>query len=238
MPRSSSWRSTRSLCSTSGSNCRSAPSPACSRWWGLSRGFYTTSQTRSARIWPCPWPPPSGRRRCLFWSSAGLRSSHPSPTFWSCPRSAVSPAWGWRASCSDSYGAASAWALDTLASLPMSWTILISTLCARAPVLGAGDLGRVLFAAVAGVLALPAALAPFRPDRQPSARSAAASVSALSPGLRGRRPRDRRRAVALAFVSILVALLVRRRCLPRRGRRASVRSSCSRAHEAGPRRWR
>ena len=97
-------------------------------------------------------------------------------------------------------------ALDTLASLPMSWTILVSTLCARAPVLGAGDIGRALFAVAVGVLVLPAALAlsgravtpPFG-LRLPFFRH---SVS----WLRAHRPRDRRRAVALGFVSVLAAM--------------------------------
>ncbi len=99
-------------------------------------------------------------------------------------------------------------ALDTLASLPMSWTILVSTLCARAPVLGAGDIGRVLFAAAAAALVLPAALAL-------SGRAVTLPLGLRLPffrrsvsWLRSRRPRDRRRAVALAFASILVALLV------------------------------
>lgn len=96
--------------------------------------------------------------------------------------------------------------LDTLASLPMSWTILISTLCARAPVLGAGDLGRVLFAAVAGVLALPAALAL-------AGRTVEAPLGLRLPlfrrsvrRLRGRRPRGRRWAAALGLVLVFAAL--------------------------------
>jgi ComEC/Rec2-related protein len=50
-------------------------------------------------------------------------------------------------------------ALDTLASLPMMWTVLISRLMAVAPVLESGDLGRAFAAAAAGAALLPAALA-------------------------------------------------------------------------------
>ena len=41
-------------------------------------------------------------------------------------------------------------ALDTLASLPMMWTVLVSRLMAVAPVLETRDLGRALLALVRG----------------------------------------------------------------------------------------
>jgi competence protein ComEC len=98
--------------------------------------------------------------------------------------------------------------LDTLASLPMSWTILVSTFCARAPVLGAGDLGRVLFAVAAGALVLPAALAL-------SGRTVSLPFGLRLPGfgrsaawLRAHRPRDRRRAAALGIASMVAALIL------------------------------
>ncbi len=99
-------------------------------------------------------------------------------------------------------------ALDTLASLPISWTILVSTLCARAPVLSARDIGRVLFAAAAAALVLPAALAlsgravspPFG-MRLPMFRRSLCWLGA-------HRPRDRRRAAFLGLVSVLAALVL------------------------------
>ena len=99
-------------------------------------------------------------------------------------------------------------ALDTLASLPMSWTVLVSSLCARAPVLAAGEMGRVLMAIAAGVLALPAVLAlsgrivevPFG-LRLPFFGRAVAR-------LRTRRPRDRRWAAAASIGLMLTVLVV------------------------------
>jgi competence protein ComEC len=99
-------------------------------------------------------------------------------------------------------------ALDTLASLPMTWTILVSRLCAVAPVLGAADLGRVLMACALGTVTLPAALAL-------SGRSVRAPLNLPLPffrrsvaWLRAHRPRDRRRAVALGVAMVLVGLAV------------------------------
>jgi competence protein ComEC len=94
-------------------------------------------------------------------------------------------------------------ALDTLASLPMMWTILVSSFCARVPVLAAGYVGAALLAAVAAALALPAGLAlcgrsvavPFGLPLPLFARAIA--------WLRGRRPRDRRRAAALGFAVVV-----------------------------------
>jgi competence protein ComEC len=96
-------------------------------------------------------------------------------------------------------------ALDTLASLPMMWTILVSTVCARAPVLGAGYIGVVLLAAAATAIALPAGLVLC-------GRSVAAPLGLRLPlfartvaWLRIHRPRDRRRATALGFAVVALA---------------------------------
>jgi competence protein ComEC len=99
-------------------------------------------------------------------------------------------------------------ALDTLASLPMSWAILVSSVCARAPVLTTGHLGRVGFAIVLALPSAPFALAlsgrevqlPFG-MRLPLLRPTVAWV-------RKHRPRDRRRAMAAATGVVLLALLV------------------------------
>ncbi len=104
--------------------------------------------------------------------------------------------------------------LDTLASLPMSWTILVSTLCARAPVLGAGDVGRVLFAITAGALVLPVALAlSGRAVGPPFGLRLPAFGRSVS-WVRAHRPRDRRRGAALGAVSVIVALALGAACYP------------------------
>ncbi|MBN1319575.1 MAG: ComEC/Rec2 family competence protein [Thermoleophilia bacterium] len=50
-------------------------------------------------------------------------------------------------------------ALDALASPPLVWTILVSRLCAGAPVLQTASLGRALFALAVGAAVLPVSLA-------------------------------------------------------------------------------
>ena len=50
-------------------------------------------------------------------------------------------------------------ALDTLASVPMMWTVMISRAAARVPVLTGGDVGRAIAASVGGAVLLPIALA-------------------------------------------------------------------------------
>lgn len=99
-------------------------------------------------------------------------------------------------------------ALDTLASLPMTWTVQVCRLMAVAPVLSAADLGRALFALGAGAVTLPAALAL-------SGRSVRVPLGAPLPffrrslaWLRGNRPRDRRWAVALGVAVVASGLLV------------------------------
>jgi competence protein ComEC len=97
-------------------------------------------------------------------------------------------------------------ALDTLASLPMSWTILISSLCARAPVLAASDLGRAGFASALALASVPLALVLAGRDvslpfglRVPLLRPVAARLGV-------RRPRASRLA-AVVSVGVVVAAL-------------------------------
>ena len=99
-------------------------------------------------------------------------------------------------------------ALDTLASLPMTWTILVSSLCARAPVLGAEYFGVVLLAATAAILALPGGLALCgRSVALPLGLRLPLFASAVA-WLRGHRPRDRRRAAALGFAVVAAAAVL------------------------------
>ncbi|MBN1630346.1 MAG: ComEC/Rec2 family competence protein, partial [Thermoleophilia bacterium] len=96
--------------------------------------------------------------------------------------------------------------LDTLASLPMMWTVQVSRLMAVAPVLETGDLGRAALALAAGAAALPAAIAlTGRPVRTP--------LGLLLPffrrtvtWLRSHRPRSQRRAAALAVTVMMLAM--------------------------------
>ncbi len=98
--------------------------------------------------------------------------------------------------------------LDALASLPMTWTILVSRLCAVVPVLNVADLGRLLMGLALGVAVLPVALAlsgrsvrvPFDVPLPFFKRSVA--------WFRARRPRDRRRAAALGAAVVLAGLVV------------------------------
>ena len=97
--------------------------------------------------------------------------------------------------------------LDALASLPMTWTILVSRLCAVVPVLNVADLGRLLLGLAAGVVVLPVALAlsgrtvrvPFDVPLPFFKRSVA--------WFRACRPRDRRRAAALGAALVLAGLV-------------------------------
>ena len=50
-------------------------------------------------------------------------------------------------------------AFDTLASLPMMWTVLVSRLMGHAPVLESADVGRAIGALLGGMMMLPVALA-------------------------------------------------------------------------------
>jgi competence protein ComEC len=94
-------------------------------------------------------------------------------------------------------------ALDTLASLPMTWTIQVSRLTAMAPILTAADLGRALFALFAGAVALPAALALMgRRVRVPKDLPLPWFQRSTS-WLRRRRPRNRRVAAALGAALVI-----------------------------------
>jgi len=100
-------------------------------------------------------------------------------------------------------------ALGALASLPMMWAVQVSRLMALAPVLGAGDLGRVLLAVVVGALALPAALVLLGrtvrpPPWLPLPRSGRMALAWLG----ARRPRKRGLAAAAAAGLIVMALAI------------------------------
>jgi competence protein ComEC len=99
-------------------------------------------------------------------------------------------------------------ALDTLASLPMSWTVLISSLCARAPVLETADVGQALFAVAAGAVTLPGALALVGRSVSPPLGLRLPLFRRSVAWLRMRRPRARGRAAGLAFACVLAALVV------------------------------
>lgn len=96
-------------------------------------------------------------------------------------------------------------ALDTLASVPMMWAVLVSTFCARAPVLGAEYLGMVLGGSIAAALALPAGLALCGDQVVQAFGGRILGTARLAAWLRGRRPRDRRWAAVLACVVVLSA---------------------------------
>jgi competence protein ComEC len=96
--------------------------------------------------------------------------------------------------------------LDTLASIPMTWTVLVSRFLAVAPVMGVADLGRALFAMGAGVALLPASLAL-------TGRSVGTPFNVALPlfkrstlWLRAHRPRGRSRAAALGIALLLSGL--------------------------------
>jgi competence protein ComEC len=96
--------------------------------------------------------------------------------------------------------------LDALASLPMSWTIVVSSLCARAPILNAGDIGRAAAAMICAAVAVPPAFAlSGRVIKFPRRLNPPLFGRTLS-WLHGHRPRDRRRALAAGCVVVVVAL--------------------------------
>jgi competence protein ComEC len=99
-------------------------------------------------------------------------------------------------------------ALDTLASLPMSWTILVSTLCGQAPVLNAESTGRLLFAAGLAAAALPAALALSGHVVAPPLRLRPPGFRRSLCWLKSRRPRSRGLAAAAGIAVVAGALLV------------------------------
>jgi competence protein ComEC len=99
-------------------------------------------------------------------------------------------------------------ALDTVASLPMMWTVQVSRLMAVAPVLNAADLGRVLFALTTGAVVLPAALAlTGRSVRTPFGLPLPLFKRSVG-WLRARRPRNRRRAAGLGVAVALLGFVV------------------------------
>jgi competence protein ComEC len=99
-------------------------------------------------------------------------------------------------------------ALDTLASLPMSWTVLMSSLCAQAPVLEAADVGQALFAVAAGAVAVPGALALAGRTVSPPLGLPLPLFRRTLAWLRAHRPTHRRRGTGLAFACVLAALVV------------------------------
>ena len=99
-------------------------------------------------------------------------------------------------------------ALDAVASVPMSWTILVARLMSRAPVLTAADLGRAAVAVAAAVAVLPLALAVLG-RRAPLPFGFRLPFFQRSVGwTRAHRPRRRRRAVGLAVGVVLGGLLM------------------------------
>lgn len=97
-------------------------------------------------------------------------------------------------------------ALTTLASLPMMWTVQVSRLMALAPVLGSGDLGRMLFALLAGATMLPIALAVMgRSVRSPPWPPVFTSTRCLA-WVRARRPQKQWLAAMLSVVLVVVGV--------------------------------
>jgi competence protein ComEC len=93
-------------------------------------------------------------------------------------------------------------ALDTLASLPMMWTILVSTVCARVPVLNAAYVGMVALAGLAAALTLPAGLALCGRAVEPPLGLRLPLFAPCVTWLRRHRPHDRRRAAALGLAVV------------------------------------
>ncbi len=99
-------------------------------------------------------------------------------------------------------------ALDTLASLPMIWTILVSRFMAMAPVLSAASLGRALFALACGGVALPAALAVMGRRVRAPMDLPLPWFKRSTHWLRRRKPRNRRVAAALGAALVICSLAV------------------------------
>ncbi len=123
-------------------------------------------------------------------------------------------------------------ALDFVASLPMMWTVQVSRLCARAPVLAPGSAGIVMSSIAAAILALPAGIAL-------SGRPVATPWGLPLPGfgratgwLRRRRPAGRRQAVAAALLVVAMAAGVGAAAYP-----AAAASLRSIDYVAGGRDW-
>ena len=98
--------------------------------------------------------------------------------------------------------------LDTLASLPMMWTVTVSRLMALAPVLTRQDLGRAIAAIAVGAALLPAALAVTgRLVRAPFGLPLPFYGRSLL-WLRRHRPRRRRRALAAGAAIVVCGALL------------------------------
>jgi|GEM_PF-206053 len=98
-------------------------------------------------------------------------------------------------------------ALDTLASLPMVWTVQVSRLMAVAPVLTAADLGTVMAALFTASLVLPVALAVMgRATPVPLGAPLPAFKRSLG-WVRAHRPRNRRLGVSLGIAIMAAGLL-------------------------------
>ncbi len=99
-------------------------------------------------------------------------------------------------------------ALDTLAAIPLMWTVLVSRLMSLAPVLNTGDLGRVAAALVAGATVLPVAWALLgRAVSLPFGLRGRPFGGAIR-WVRARRPRSRRLALMAATIVVCAGLAV------------------------------
>jgi competence protein ComEC len=99
-------------------------------------------------------------------------------------------------------------AVDTLASLPMTWTVEISRFLSAAPVLNARDVGRVATAAFVGAASVPAGLAlTGRPVGTPFNVPVPLFASSVR-WLRSRRPRNRRWAAILGVGVVFAGLVL------------------------------
>jgi competence protein ComEC len=99
-------------------------------------------------------------------------------------------------------------ALDALASLPMTWTILVSRAMAKAPVRDTAGLGRALFALAVGCAALPLGLALLgHVSRVPFGIPLPFFRRTIA-WLRARRPRNRHWGAAFAGGVVVIGLLL------------------------------
>jgi competence protein ComEC len=99
-------------------------------------------------------------------------------------------------------------ALDTLASIPLYWVVLVSRLCGVAPVLGKEQVGALLLAAACSLAALPVAQALCGAGAGLSPHRLAGRLLSRSrtlAWLRAHRPRCRRRAILAAVTVVLLA---------------------------------
>jgi len=99
-------------------------------------------------------------------------------------------------------------ALDTLASVPMTWTVQVSRLFAVAPVLDARDLGRAALAVGLGAAAVPAGLALMGHAVGTPFNAPVPLFKRTMRWLRARRPQSRRRAAVLGVAVVLAGLVL------------------------------